>query len=324
VTVDWAQALDAAAVGLQREKRPSVRAEFAADVVELAMAAPASERERFAPAMTLLVADPQPEVRKAGLALAAHLLPPAEAVTILVKHLADPAVRVRVEAAGQLADLAMPDTRGALAAALEDEALSVRFEAARGMVALGHPAGFDVLVQALEDADLRFRAAAALARLGKPEAVAPLKAMFSRWLIPAFDKTQLAGALARFGDAAGFEWLFKRAAKKWSVDRPMAVELLGDVKAPGAKERLLQILADRADVARGAAARGLGWLGDASVLHELERHLDGAGDDDDVKLDLAEALLRLDGQRARAKLASLTLSSDDARAELRALLEETA
>jgi len=322
--LDWAQALDAAALGLQREKRPSVRAEFAADVVELAMAAPASERDRFTPTVPLLVADPQAEVRKAGLALAAHLLPADEAVPLLVKHLTDPAVRVRVEAAGQLADLAQPDTRGALAAALEDEALQVRFEAARGMVALGHPAGFDVLVEALDDADLRFRSAAALARLGKPEAVAPLKAMFSRWLIPAFDKTQLAGALARFGDPVGFEWLFKRAAKKWTVDRPMAVELLGDVKAPGARERLLQIVADPLDMARGAAARGLGWLGDASVVPDLERHLDAAGDDDGFKLDLSEALLRLDAPRARARLATLELADDEARSELKALLEETA
>ena len=81
--------------------------------------------------------------------------------------------------------------------------------------------------------------------------------------------------------------------------RGCAVELLGEVKAPGARERLLEVLADPRDPARGAAARGLGRLGDA-----------------------AEGLLALGTASARARVAALRLSSAEARAELVTLLAE--
>jgi HEAT repeat protein len=225
---------------------------------------------------------------------------------------------------GRIADLAQSDLRGVLAAALEDEALPVRFEAARGMVALKHNAGLEVLLGALDDRDLRFRAAAALARLGNRDAVPHLKRAFHAWLLPAFDRTQFAGALAVLGEPEGVAHLFKRAGKKWSMDRAMAIELLGEVKADGAKERLLEILRDAKDEARGAAARGLGRLGDRSLEPVLLAALDDATLTDDVRLDLAEALLLLGGEAGRARAMGLVLEDPDARSELQAMIEETA
>ncbi len=314
---------DALLIALEREKRPTVRAELAETLCDVALETPKGDHPEFAPVVVRLLADPQPDVRCAGLALSAEVLPPGEARDILVRHLKDPVPRIRVEAAGRLADLALPESRGALASALDDAELNVRFEAARGMVALQHNAGLEVLLEALDDRDLRFRAASALAQLKNPDSVPALKKAFSSWFVPAFDRTQLAGALATFGDAEGIAWLFKRVGKRWSMDRAMALELLGEVRAPGAKERLLEVLRDVKDPTRGAAARGLGRLHDASVEPVLAALLTEPGLPDDVRLDVAEALLLLETPGARATVERLTFTDPEARAELAAMLAET-
>jgi HEAT repeat protein len=316
---------DALLVSLEREQRPSVRAELAESLCDVAYETPAAERVEFAPVVVRLLADQQAEVRCAGLAMSAEILPAGEAMEILVRHLADPTPRVRVEATGRLADLALPDSRGALAAALEDASGNVRFEAARGMAALQHSSGLQVLSDALGDPELRFRAAAALAQLKNREAVPALKKAFGAWFMPAFDRTQLAGALATFGEAEGLEHLFKRAGKRWSMDRAMALELLGEVKAPGAKARLLEVVSDAADQSRGAAARGLGRLGDTSVEPVLAALLSNEAKlADDVRLDVAEALLLLETPTARAVVERLHFDDPEARAELLTMLAETA
>lgn len=320
---DFRAERDLALLTLEREQRAPVRAEAADTLCELAAEAPRALRGEFGPAVVRCLTDRQVEVRCAGLALAAEVLPADEAVEILTRHAGDPVVRVRVEAVGRLADLAQAELRGVFAAALQDESAQVRFEAARGMVALKHSAGLDVLLAALDDRDLRFRAAAALARLGNKAAVPGLKRAFHGWLLPAFDRTQLAGALALLGEPEGVDHLFKRAAKKWSMDRAMAIELLGEVKAPGAKERLLEILSDPKDDGRGAAARGLGRLGDRALEPVLLAALDDVTLTDDLRLDLAESLLLLGGAQGRARAQALKLDDAEARAELAAMLEET-
>ena len=319
---DWRSERDAALLVLEREANEAVRTEAADALCDLAYEVPAPVRSEFAPAVQRMLVDQQPEVRCAGLALAAEILPAPEAKEVLIRHLEGQPARVRVEAAGRLADLARPDARGALAAALQDESFAVRFEAARGMVALHHAAGLDVLLEALQDGDLRFRAAGALAQLGSKDAIAPLKKAFHGWFLPAFDRTQLAGALAQLGEAEGVEHLFKRAGKTWSMDRAMAIELLGEVRAPGAKERLTAILADKADSCRGAAARALGRLCDPSVTPLLVAALDEPGLTDDVRLDVAEGLLRLGVPDLRAKLEAQHFDDPDSRAELEAMLRE--
>lgn len=324
MSIDFRAERDFALLTLEREKHAHARAEAAETLCDLAAEAPKELRAEFAPAVVRMLSDQQVEVRCAALALSVEALPLDEAVELLTRYVADPQVRVRVEAVGRLADLAQSDMRGVLAAALQDEAPQVRFEAARGMVALKHSAGLDVLLDALDDRDLRFRAAAALARLGNKDAVPRLQQAFHAWLIPAFDRTQLAGALALLGEAEGVAHLFKRAAKTWSMDRSMAIELLGEVKAPGAKERLLEILKNPKDDGRGAAARGLGRLGDRALEPELLAALADDTLTDDLRLDLAEALLLLGGEAGRAKASALVLKDPEARAELAAMLRETA
>ncbi len=324
MTPDWRIERDAALVRLEREKNPVVRAEAAEAICGLAAEGGDALKAEFQPTVVQLLNDAQAEVRCAGLALAALVLPAAEAEGILIRHVGDKDPRTRVEAVGRLADLALPTSRAAFAQALEDESHFARFEAARGMAALQHSAGLEALVEALDDDELRFRAAAALAELGNKDAVPPLKKQLDRFFLGAFDRTQIAAALAKLGDASGAEHLFKRAARKWSADRAMAIELLGEVKAPGARLRLEAMLADPKDTCRGAAARGLGRLGDAAAIPALERALDDPKGDDDFRLDVAEGLCRLGGATARASAERAQLRSDEARAELKAMLAELA
>ncbi len=318
----WQSMRERALLTLEREKSAVIRAEAAEAICDAAADAPDDALPDFAADVVRLLNDKQEEVRCAGLALASEVLAPDEAKDLLIRNIGDKAHRVRVEAVGRLADLALPEARGALAVALEDDIFPVRFEAARGMVALQHSAGLETLLTALEDPDLRFRAAAALAQLGNKDALPRLKKAFHGWFLPAFDKTQLAGALARLGDSEGVEHLFKRAGKGWSMDRAMAIELLGEVKAPGAKERLLTILKTADDDCRGAAARGLGRLGDQHLIDDLASVLTEPLTADDVKLDVAEGMLRLDVAKARERLSSLVLAEDDSKAELAAMLKE--
>ena len=200
--------------------------------------APDSARPEWIPVVARLVADAQADVRSAGLALGALCLPVEEAVELLTRHLSDATARVRCEAAGRLANLVRPESRGALAAALEIETPAVRFEAARGMAALKHPAGIDMLIAALDDSELRFRALAALAELQDARALPHVRAVYGRWLLSAFERTQAAGVLARLGDPEGEKHLLTRAAKKWTANRPMALELLGELHAGAALETL--------------------------------------------------------------------------------------
>lgn len=297
---------------LERETSPAIRLEAAGTLCELAFDATPEEQAFFVPDVVQLLSDKQDEVRCAGLALASAVLPPGESKEIFVRHLADPIVRVRVEAAGRLADLELPEARGALAAALQDKAPGVRFEAARGIAELQHAAGIDVLIAALDDGEFRYRAAGALARLGDTAAIEPLKKTLNGWFVPQFDKTRIAGALAVLGDPEGVAHLEKRIEKKSALDRPMAVELLGELDSAAAKQKLVAIVNTPDDTARGTAARALGHHGGADVVALLTPLL-STGDNDDFKLDVAEGLLRAG---ARDVVEKLTLADADAQEEL--------
>jgi HEAT repeat protein len=319
---DWRAEREQALLVLEREKRRPARAEAAELLYHLVEEDP-SRAPEFSAALTRLLADEQGEVRRAGVSLLTLVLPAEEVPDALIARMKDADIGVRLEAVGRLADLALPQTRGALASALEDPIPEVRFEAARGMASLKHGAGFDVLVSALDVEMLRFRALGALAELGDARALPAVKKLFGRWLLPAFEKTQAAGVLAKLGDAEGAQYLLKRTQKKWSTDRALAVELLGEVKAPGALERLHAILDDSQDPGRGAAARGLGRLGDAQALPWLVALLEDTSAPEDFRLDAADGLWRLglpEG-RERVRAAVPTFTSPEARAELADLLQ---
>jgi HEAT repeat protein len=320
---DWRQDLERALLALESSKKGEARLEAARLIFELATDSEAPTNE-LASILPRLLGDPDEGIRRVGVALAARVLPPNEAEDVLVARASEPSTSVRLEAVGQLADLARPSTRPVLAAALEDVDFSVRFEAARGMAALHHGAGLEVLIQALDREHLRFRALGALAELGDARALPAIRRLHRRWMLNGFERSQAAGAMARLGDPEGASWLLERTRRRRGGDRSLAVELLGEVKADGAFERLRQILEDPRDPSRGAAARGLGRLGDPRAVPVLVRVLEAPEGGVDLHLDAAEGLCLLGDAGARAQLEAAADSwpDPDTKAELRAMLED--
>jgi len=317
------EALARAQVALQRARSPEERARICWDVIRL-VEEHAELHPDVLPLIAPLIADRHEGLRRAGIRLAALVLDPSELEQFLPARLADPSPEVRMEAAGQLADLASPSSRGALAAALEDDEFSVRFEAARGMAALQHAAGLDTLVEGLGKSHFRFRALGALGELSDPRAAEPVRAVFRRWLLNYFERTQAAAVLAKLGDEEGARYLVERTRARRAADRLMAVELCGEVQPPGGLERIREILLDPSDKGRGAAARGLGRSRAKDAEELLARVLAEPELPEDVVLDVAEGLLLLGSEPAReaAKAAAEKLPSDAARRELATMLEE--
>lgn len=322
--MDWRADKEKALLELQRDKADSRLAASKA-LVELAHERESSERSEFVEIVPRLIADKEARVRREGVALGALCLPKDELEAFLVQNLRDEAADVRIEATGQLADLVQPSARGALAAMLEDDQVAVRFEAARGMAAIHHSAGLDVLIEALDDSTFRFRALGALAELGDVRALPAVQKVFRKFFLSAFERTQAAGALAKLGDPDGGRHLVERSKKRWSTDRALAIELLGELKIEGALTRLLEIIHDPKDVCRGAAARGLGRLGDKSAISSLVSVFNEPNNPEDVRLDAAEGLVLLKDPAARRQVQEglSRLSSKEAREEVQQMLEES-
>src|SRR5260370_11137548 len=253
------------------------------------------------PALLGLLGDREAGVRRRGLEAAGAILPFPEVEPLLRARASDPSPVIRVTAIGLIADLQRAECRPVLASALTDEAFTVRFEAARGLAALRHSAGLQVLVEALEYPDLRFRALGALAELGDRAAVPAIRKTFRRWLLPDFDRTQAAGALMKLGETDAAGYLLQRTRSRFGMDRAFAIELCGEVKVKGAFERLLEILRDSKDPARGAAARGLGRLENPDALAAFAELLAEPTISEGLQLDCAEGffLLRIPAARHR-------------------------
>jgi HEAT repeat protein len=320
--VDWRAQCDQALQSLEKEGPPSARLAAARQLRDLASEC-RDHADDFGPALRRLLGDPEAEVRRLGLEAATAVLPFAEVEPLLRARAADPSPVIRVTAIGLIADLQKTECRPVLAGALTDEAFTVRFEAARGLAALKHSAGLSILVEALEYPDLRFRALGALAELGDRAAVPAIRKTFRRFLLPDFDRTQAAGALMKLGETDPSDYLLQRTRSRFGMDRAFAIELCGELKVTGGFERLVEILRDSKDRARGAAARGLGRLENPDALPLLAELLADPSTSEDLRLDVAEGLclLRIPAARQKVEEAFASSQAPNTRRGLQEILE---
>src|SRR5262245_53586120 len=319
----WRDRWDAVLGALQQESQPDARLAAAQELRDLAHE-PDVARAELIQALSQMMEDSEDWVRRFGMQIAAGLLDPEEAERLLAPRLSDDSELVRVQAAGALADFARPSSSEALRAALSDRAFQVQFEAARGLAALRDGGGLETLIAALDNEHLRFRALGAIVELGDPRALPSVQELFRQPLRPAYEQAQAAGAMAKLGDPEGAAYLIERTDKHWGLDRAFAIELCGEVKAEGAFARLMEILADPLDPCRGAAARGLGRLGEPRALESLKAILQDAKQPDELRLDAAEGLCLLDPSGGALALGAEldSFPSEETREEGRRLLEE--
>jgi HEAT repeat protein len=314
----------AALFALRHEKSAEARTNAARQLREI-LSAQAGDQDT--PDLWLsLMRDRQDTVRRVGVQLAAEQLEPEEAEQILVGMLEDVSPLVRVEAAGALAYFGRRSSLGPLAKLLQDNEFPVRFEAARGLASGGDGSGLEVLVEALDVDSLRFRALGILAALGDARALPAVRKLFHRPFLSGFERTQAAGALAKLGDSEGEHYLLARIENRWKMDRAFAIELCGELKLPGAFDRLARILLNLKDPCRGAAARGLGRLGERKAIAPLWSLLEDVDEADELRLDAAEALCLLNASEAKARIeqALRTLKCSVALSQARELLQDDA
>ena len=153
----------------------------------------------------------------------------------------------------------------------QDHDSSLRREAARALGDIGDPRALESLMALLADSDIRVRSDAvrALGKLGRPEAVEPLIRILRE---ETGDMACAAAeALGDIGDARALEPLVDHVHTiSDSTSRWFAAVALGKLRDPRALEQLLRALRDQAVEVRCGAAEGLGLLGDARALPDLE------------------------------------------------------
>lgn len=215
----------------------------------------------------------------------------------LLEHLDEPEADARldlVEALALLGEVA----RAPLLRFLSDELFEIRFAAAGGLLDFGDPRCFDALREGLGFSDTRYLALSGLYRLGDPRALEPARAIFGKLFISGFERVAAAGLLAKLGDGEGRRFLLERLRHRRALDRGLALELLGELRAAEAYEAVRAVLLDRRDPFRGAAARALGCLGNPEALELLAATLDNGDEEPELRMDAAEGLMNLKTESA--------------------------
>jgi len=215
------------------------------------------------------------------------------AVAPLMVALEDHDPEVRGSAAAGLGDLEAHEAADAIAGLLGDTLETVRVEAAYALGRLRDPRGLPALVKLTTHRDFGYMVCELLGRLGNPEAVPALERAQRRFFLHPVTRLRAAASLIRLGETASRAYLL-RACRSWRSDvRGLAFELLGEVGGPGAREALVLGLRGKST---DAAVRGLGLLGDRSVIPTLAEGLLKARElgDEDLATDIETAIARLE------------------------------
>lgn len=297
------------------DERPKVRAQVAGELVDRCRA-DESERERWGMRFLTLLNDPSPAVR--GQAVVGAVLCDADFAHVdrVLRLISDPSPGVRLQVIHTLGPLGLPQVPDAFAAALGDEDERVRTTAASALAHAGDARGFDVLLAALDRRDTREEALYALRHLagrGDDQALARgVRRIFGALLASRTERVAAAAVLAALGDREGTAHLVERAGKR-GHDRPLALELVGELRLAEAEPLLLATAHSRTDPYRGTALRALGSLQVAEARQLCTEALLDPAEDLDVRCDAAEGLLLHGGREAEAALQQAEQQADDER-----------
>ncbi|MCB9701366.1 MAG: HEAT repeat domain-containing protein [Myxococcales bacterium] len=204
------------------EETEGEEASFRRECGAIALAELASAARDGAPALLPAIAAPlreglaapQPELRfQCAGALVDAIGDDAEAplAEVLIAETNPEVRRALCEALARI-DRPAPATVDALRAVSEaaDADPEARFAAALGLTAARDPGGAGILIATLRDPERRDRALEALAALGEAapaEALPPIRALASAWLTPRITRVRAAYALARLAPAEGLALL---------------------------------------------------------------------------------------------------------------------
>jgi HEAT repeat protein len=197
---------------------------------------------------------------------------------------------------------------------------SERTHAAEVLGLAGAPAAVPALVEALRDrhedeASVKVAAAAALARLRDPSAIALLVGELRT--VDEQSSRSVAEALVAFGEMAVDALLELLADAAHPAGRLWAARILGRLGSARAVDDLIARLSDRDDRLRMAAAEALGAIGDPRALQPIVRATlrDPAPQ---VRAHAAGAVARIEGERAIDVLVA-ALADPDYATRIRAL-----
>ena len=233
--------------------------------------------------------------------------------------LADKVHQVRTAAVWSALRLPGEAARQQVRALLGSEEESMRFAAACALSDAHDAAALPELFAALRDEHRRQEALSALMSLGDASALPEIAKLFEDEALGEFDRTLVAAALARFGDARGAAHLIERIEND-SDDRPIAAEWAGRLGVQDAIPALTELAGDEGDPARGAAMRALGRLRAPGAEQRLLETAGRSDEAEDLRMDAAEGLAEL-GTRDGLDLLK-NLAQEDPPSELSQLCKE--
>jgi len=251
--------------------------------------------EIIAPQLSALLEDPEPLVRLAGLQGVRLLRKPENVeknASGVLALLADPIAQVRTAAVWSAVRLPGEGARQQVRALLTSTEEPMRFAAACALSDVRDAAALPELSAALREDHRRQEALSALMSLGDAGALPEIARLFEDESLGDFDRTLVAAALARFGDARGGAHLVERIEQD-SDDRPVAAEWAGRLGIQDAAPALGELANAEGDPARGAAMRALGRLHAPGAEERLLRVAGSDDAPDDLRMDAAEGLAEL-------------------------------